>query len=335
MFVILLGTRAELIKMFPIMHEFEKRNVEWRWISTGQHDLTNEIAEFKIKPPSAVLSKFYEKDKTILNSTIWIIRMMLKAKNNLSKDDVVLVHGDTMSTLIGAFAAKLVRAKLVHVEAGLRSGNLKEPFPEELIRRIVDKLSDVLFAPHHEAQDNLKKEGRDSYVVGNTIVDSLNVKRRNSNGRILALIHRQETLKNKKRLENFVHLINSLKKVVFLYHENTKKTLIKAGLWESITAEKQKQLQYSIFKNYLSRSRAVLTDSGGVSEECLILGVPCLIFRDATEREEVINYGIGIKAIGKSVSELEDFIKNAKREGHPYGKNPSKKIVDILLEVFD
>ncbi len=335
MILLIIGTRAELIKVFPIMRLLEKGGAEWEWIATGQHRLEPLIKKFKIKKPLFVCAQ-WKGERGILGGLTWFVKAFWSLLSKTPKSCIIAVHGDTLSTLLGSLAAKIRGRKLAHIEAGLRSGNLFEPFPEEIARRIADYLADVRFAPHEEAVSNLKGK---AILTGNPIVDSLNTfakegKKKKEN-LIVATLHRQENIKSKKRMERFVEIINALPyKVIFIYKEGTKEAMEKAGLWDKIKAEKREEVEYSEFlENYLIPAKAVITDSGGISEECLIIGKPCLIYRENTEREEVIRRGIGKKVINASIEEIVEFIERPlPKTSHPYGKSPSQKIVKELME---
>ena len=183
---IIIGTKAELIKTFPLMLELQKRKIPFYFIHTGQHPLGEFCKEFNIKNPDFILSKEPQKttkfwSKINKSSLIWFLLMIIKIKKLIRKlkPEYVLYHGDTMSTATASIASsKLLNLKKewknVHLEAGLRSGKLLEPFPEEISRRICDNFSDILLAASDLAEENLKKYKNKKKIIkiGNTIVDS-------------------------------------------------------------------------------------------------------------------------------------------------------------------
>ncbi len=186
MIAIIIGTRAELIKTFPIMLEFDKQKIPYRFIHTGQHNLGKLCEDFGIKKPDVILtkepesgSKFFSK---IGKAVFWNLGLIFKIRKELKKiKDLryVIYHGDTMTTMSAAIASSRIlnfskKHKSVHLEAGLRSFDLLEPFPEEISRRVCDKFSDVLLSVSDSSSNNLKKKNNVK-KVGNTIVDSANI----------------------------------------------------------------------------------------------------------------------------------------------------------------
>jgi UDP-N-acetylglucosamine 2-epimerase (non-hydrolysing) len=184
--IIVIGTKAELIKCMPIMLELKRRRKDYWFVHTGQHPLKEACQEFGVKNPDFVLSKepkistkFWSKINRV--SVIWFLLMINKIKKLIRKINphYVIYHGDTMSTAAASVASSSLlnqkrKWKNVHLESGLRSGSLFEPFPEEISRRISDKFSDVLLAVSDLSERHLKKErlrGK-PIKIGNTIIDS-------------------------------------------------------------------------------------------------------------------------------------------------------------------
>jgi UDP-N-acetylglucosamine 2-epimerase len=204
-----------------------------------------------------------------------------------------------MSTFIGMVAAKLSGKRVVHVEAGLRSDNLREPFPEEIVRTIVDKFSDIKFAPSG------KSAGRVGGVnVGNTSVDALYAALQLQDMPkiplpekfAVATIHRHENIKSRNRMEKIINILSySPIPVIWFLHENARHKLREYSLLNELKQYKNivlvDPMEYSKFVHVMANAHFVFTDGGGMSEECAELDVPCIILRMNTEREELLDRG--------------------------------------------
>src|SRR5712691_8143774 len=177
-----IGTRAQLIKMAPVIVEIEKRGLPFNLVLTGQHEETMEqlLNDFGIRAPRSYL--YRGKEITgIAQMGLWFVRCLWKCLREPNKfapgsgvNDVILVHGDTFSTLLGAIVGKLRGITVAHIEAGLRSGNIFHPFPEELTRRAVFRLSDLAFCPGEWPCHNMKKYRAKRIDTGqNTLLDTL------------------------------------------------------------------------------------------------------------------------------------------------------------------
>ena len=347
---IIIGTKAEYIKMFPIMLEFKKRRIEYLFIHTGQHNLDDLIKTFKTKAPDVVINARDGFKGDTGGAFGWGLKTLPKIISFLKeKKDIefVIVHGDTMSTAIGAVAGRLCGKQVCHVEAGLRSENIREPFPEELMRIIVDNISQIKFAPSEKSARRLQGQ---VFNVGNTSLDSLKEalslklipKIHLPKKFVVATIHRHENIKSKKRMESIINILNYSQYPVFWFiHENTKQKLIEYNLMKDI--EKSKNIfleyprEYSLFVQILKNALFVYTDGGGMSEECAELSIPCIILRLNTEREELLdrwdqvltklNENIGKMASMKySLPRKEYYIKSH----YNNGSSASTQIVDIL-----
>ncbi|MEM1577964.1 MAG: UDP-N-acetylglucosamine 2-epimerase (non-hydrolyzing) [Candidatus Pacearchaeota archaeon] len=362
--VFVVGTKAELIKCMPIMLELQKKREEYLFIHTGQHSLQNSCQEFSIKKPDFILSeepkastKFWSKiDKS---SVIWFLSTILKIKKLIKKlaPDYVIYHGDTMSSAAAAIASsKLLNPgkswKNVHLEAGLRSGSIFEPFPEEISRRICDKFSDILLAVSERSKKNLEKEKQKGKIIkmGNTIIDSallsykIAKKKYKKSNYEYALInlHRHENLASKKRMKAIVEILKLVKiKALWPLHDSTKYYLKKHNLMQEV--EKMKNIKimplidYSHFIFLLANCKYLITDGGSIQEESLVFKKPCILLRKLTERQEGLTTGINFltkldinyaKEIIKKIESNKFKIKNFK---NPYGEpGVSKKIVEML-----
>lgn len=361
MIKLIIGTRAELIKIFPIIYELEKNKMDFYIYATGQHNLNKLLEKLNIdKDNFSYILPPREGFKLKIKSVIpFLSESIIRIKRIINKKDLVVVHGDTLSTLIATLASKYKKAKVFHIEAGLRSWDPFEPFPEEIIRWSVDCLSDVLFAVSKTSYKNIKKQfpwKTKIYTVGNTIIDSALIAYKsktyvdlpNEDYGIVS-IHRHENLSKKWRLMKIVKILKEVSKKITLYfflYENTKIALKKYDLLKYLENNKNiilhPPLDYFSFIKWIANSKIILTDGGSIQEESIIFKVPVLILRLKTERVEGLKTGINFLTkldINKSIEIInyvlnKDFSKlNVK---NPYGKpGVSKKIVSILKEYLD
>ncbi len=360
---IIIGTKAELIKCMPIMLELKKRGEDYWFIHTGQHSLKEVCEEFILKKPDFVLSKapkistkFWSRINK--NSLIWSLRMVLKIRRLVKKlkPKYIIYHGDTMSTAAASIASsKLLNSrkkwKNVHLEAGLRSGSLLEPFPEEISRQICDNFSDILLSVSDLTDKNLKRKNfKEIKNVGNTIVDSALISYAKAKKEhkitkgdyVLINIHRHENLKDEKRMKKIVDILKNIEiKAIWPLHDNTYYHLKKYELMDEI--KKIDNLEITSLKSYsefiflIANCKYLITDGGSIQEESLVFKKPCILLRKKTERQEGLKIGINFltklnlnysKKIIKDIEENKIKVKSFK---NPYGKKGvSKKIVDIL-----
>lgn len=360
---IIIGTKAELIKCMPLMLELQKQKKDYWFIHTGQHSLGKACKGFGIKKPDFILSKepnrstkFWSKINQI--SALWFFATILKIKKLIKKikPRYIMYHGDTMSSSAAAIASsnllnKNKKWKNVHLEAGLRSGSLFEPFPEEISRQICDRFSDILLAVSERSEKNLKEEKLKGKIIkiGNTIIDSSwivyrKAKKTKRKKSVYALIniHRHENIKNKKRLTKIIDILKTIKvKAIWPIHANTVHFIEKYGLVNEIRNMKNIKLmsliEYNEFIYLLSECKYIITDGGSIQEESLVFKKPCVILRKKTERQEGLSTGINFLT-GLDVEKSKEIIENienntikVKKFENPYGENGvSKKIINEL-----
>lgn len=363
---IIIGTRAELIKTFPVMLELQKRGIPYYFIHSGQHNLSDLCTKFGVKTPDIVLTKEPTKSSKFKGNNkflgiLWNLGLLSKIKRQLKKLKslkYVLYHGDTMTTASASIASSKMfnpnkKYKSVHLEAGLRSWNWKEPFPEELSRRVAGKFSDILFAVSPEARDNLKKYkgSKEVVLVGNTIVDSANIAYNMAKnqgvkplGKNFALIsiHRHENIKSKTRMEKIVKILGNLDFPAFFpLHENTRLKLEEFGLLNKLKENRNIKLiepmDYVSFIFQIAHCSMIICDGGSLQEESLIFKKPCIILRKATERPEGLNTNFQFLSnldVEKTVEKIREFSHEdfkIKKFNNPYGeKGLTKRIVDYL-----
>lgn len=305
------GTQAELIKLAPVLVELARRGVAHRIVETGQHgSAVNRLREtFGIAGPDAVL---WDQGGVYSNvrAGLWmasILSRLAHGRRRLRREvfpggGVMLIHGDTFSTLVATILAKGLGMKLAHVESGLRSFNYLNPFPEELVRVFATSRADVLFPPGSWAAENLRKANVRGTIVElpmNTGAEALSIVL--SGGQefqprrqpyAVASIHRFETVSRPGRLRQATEVVRRASKlcpVVWPMHEVTRRALAKARLLDELTSsgvELTDVLGYRDFAHLVKGARFVLADGGTIQEESYYLDKPCLLLRQATERRE-------------------------------------------------
>lgn len=361
------GTRPEGIKMCPLVKEFEKReNIESIVCVTGQHrEMLDAVLKiFDVKP---------DYDLNIMKHGQGIVDISNKVLEGVSsvindcKPDIVLVHGDTSTTLNGALASFYNGIPVGHVEAGLRSFDINSPFPEEANRKLTGAIAQFHFAPTNTNKLNLEKEGitKNVWVTGNTVIDALlgvvdtnyifeneylNTLDFENKKIVLLTTHRRENWGEPMRniFEAVTKLVdnNDDVEIVFPMHKNP---TIRELAHEYFDDYKNKvhliePLEYLDFANMMNKSYLIMTDSGGIQEEAPALGKPVMVLRTETERPEAVEAGTVVLAgidsckIYNTANHLiQDNIaySNMSMASNPYGDGTScKQIADIISEHF-
>jgi len=358
------GTRPEAIKMAPLLKSLQKnKNYKLIITVTAQHrEMLDQVMDlFKLE---ADYDLDIMQDRQTLSGLS--ARIINKLDGILTEEnpDLLLVHGDTSSTFIGALTSFYHQIDIAHVEAGLRTHNKYSPFPEEMNRQLTGVLADLNFAPTKKAKENLLLENKNLekiFVTGNTVIDALfsvveqnytfqNKLLKNLNFEnkkvILLTTHRRENLgepmKNIfKAVQQLTEEISDLE-VVFPVHLNPViRELSKKMLADNQQVHLIEPLDYLPFANLMAKSDLILTDSGGIQEEAPSLGKPVLVLRDTTERPEaveagtVIKVGTDIKKIyQQSVKLLTDDEEYKKRSAavNPYGDG---RAVERIIKFLD
>jgi UDP-N-acetylglucosamine 2-epimerase (non-hydrolysing) len=357
--VFVVGTRAQLIKVAPIVVACEKIALPACLLLTGQHHETMQdlIDEFGIRSPQ--IDAMPSKERATVRSLLrWLpsayfgIRRQLRTIGNGAGIDV-LVHGDTLSTVIGAIAGWRHGARVVHLESGLTSNRLFDPFPEEICRRVVFRLADMAMCPNPQAAEYMRIRHRATVVdtAGNTIVDAVTLSGASPGNRdsaqpyLVASLHRFQNLYNATRLRELVELVLDVSKslpVHFVLHPATRARLVREGLLETLAAAPRVRLSprlgYGEFLRLVAASACVLTDGGSNQEELAELGVPTIVMRERTERPD----GLGENAIMEPdvVGGVREFIASGNYEtlrrdvaASLRRVSPSAAIVDALRHV--
>ncbi len=356
--MLVFGTRPEAIKMCPLVKELSARPEFETVVSvTGQHrEMLSQVLDAFAVVPKYDLSIMKEQ-QTLFDVTTAVLDKLspvLKAE----APDVVLVHGDTSTTFAAALAAFYLQIPVGHVEAGLRTGNIYSPYPEEFNRQAVSIVAKYHFAPTETARENLIKEGRTEgiFVTGNTAIDALRTTVREtyshpeltwaSDSRlILITAHRRENLgEPMHRMFRAIRRVieeNPDVKAIYPIHMNPAvRAAAEAELSGCDRLHIIEPLEVIDFHNFLARSYLVLTDSGGIQEEAPSLGKPVLVMRDTTERPEGIAAGT-LRLVGTVEADIygafRELLTNEaaygamSRAANPYGDGfASRRIADIL-----
>jgi UDP-N-acetylglucosamine 2-epimerase (non-hydrolysing) len=311
MIVFIYGTTAEAIKLAPIARRLDARGIPYEQWVTQQHTaaLRAAMVELGLPAPDAVIADGWrgrplKSPWQMLGWTMdvawWTVRNLRRKRKSVPAHSVVLVHGDTVTTVLGAIIGRLMGLPVGHVEAGLRSGDWRNPFPEELDRRIVGRLARFHYAPSEEAVSNLGGRKNVVFTNGNTVVDAV----RDSVGELqeagdpygLVLLHRFEFISNPSLVEETLRTIQDVSPLPMrIIVDAYSRDAVTAGIrdWELTKFTVESKQDHAAFVNTLRNAAFVITDSGGVQEESSVFGIPTLIHRRATERSE----GLGSSAV--------------------------------------
>lgn len=361
------GTRPEGIKMAPIIKKMEEvKEIESIVCVTAQHrEMLDQVLNiFNIEP---------DYDLDIFKPGQTLTEITTKALEGLEeviikeRPDLLLVQGDTTTVFAGALAAFYQKVKIGHVEAGLRSGNILSPYPEEANRKLTGIITDFHFAPTERNKENLIREDYDEdkiFITGNTVIDALKLVVRDDyifhieklnnidfeNKRVILLTsHRRENLG--KPMENIFSAVKEAVEkyedveVVFPVHLNPKvREIAKEVFNNHERVHLIEPLDYEPFTNLMAKAYLVVTDSGGLQEEAPSLGKPVLVVREETERPEGVEAGTA-KLVGtdreKIFKELDLILSNEEEYSkmanavNPYGDGTAaEKIVNNILSEF-
>ena len=361
------GTRPEAIKMAPLVKKLqETEEIDSVLCVTAQHrqmlDMVLDLFELKADYDLDIM----EHGQSISDITVKVLKGMENILQEV-KPDIVLVHGDTSTTFVGALAAFYQQIPVGHVEAGLRSGNIYSPYPEEMNRKLTTNLASLYFAPTTGNYDNLIKENITSekiFITGNTVIDALlqvvkkeyvfdnpllnRIDYRNKKV-IVMTCHRRENWG--EPMENIFKAVVDIKErhkdveIIFPVHLNPKiRELAKDIMGNMEGVHLIEPLDYEPFVNLLNKAHLILTDSGGIQEEAPALGKPILVLREETERPEAVGAGT-VKIVGvdrdKIIKEVEELLSNPKSYSqmanatNPYGDGRAcERIVDALKYHF-
>lgn len=360
-FTIVAGARPNFMKIAPIIHAIQKakkdgKQVDFRLVHTGQHYDKKMSGDFfeqlNIPNPDANLGAG---GGTQAEQTAAI--MIAFEKELLeNRPDIVIVVGDVTSTLACSITAKKLEIDVAHVEGGIRSGDLS--MPEEINRMVTDSITDHFFTTSEIANANLQKNGVDTdkiHFVGNTMIDTLMAQMprfKKPNGDIydnlkageyfVMTMHRPANVDQEHKLKAMIDAILEGTKglpIIFPVHPRTAKNLQLIGI-DSPNLVMVEPLGYLEFNYLVKNAKAVITDSGGITEEASVMNVPCITLRDNTERPETIDLGTN-ELVGTDPAKLKPYLDKIikgdwkKYQGIPmWDGKTSERIVSVLLEKY-
>ncbi len=360
--MLVFGTRPEAIKMSPLIRELKGRSgFQVIVCVTGQHkEMLRQVLEaFAVEPDYHL--DIMKENQSLFDVTVQVLTK-IRDVLNIEKPSLVLVHGDTTTTFAAALAAFYMQIPVGHVEAGLRTYDLKAPYPEEFNRQAVGVIAKYHFAPTPAARNNLLQEGKAAefiFVTGNTAIDALKhtVRKNYTNSHlqwsegsrmILLTAHRRENLG--EPLRQMFRAVRRIAdefediKVIYPVHMNPK---VRTAAREVFQGHERirliEPLEVIDFHNFMANAYLILTDSGGIQEEAPSLGKPVLVMRDTTERPEGVAAGT-LKLVGtkepliyeefKKLLTDEEEYKKMCQASNPYGDGTaSKKIADVLERI--
>lgn len=351
---VVIGTKAQMIKMAPVMAALEERCVPWNFIFTGQHRETIDALRrnFNVREPDVVLYEGHD-ITSVPAMTAWTATVLARGLVGRSdpfrgdRDGIVLVHGDTASCLLGAVMARAHGQAVGHVEAGLRSHRLLQPFPEELVRVATSKITDLHFCPGRAAVRNVADyPGVKVNTVYNTLLDALRTVRLDEatvevpdDRFCLVSVHRFENIYSRRRMEWIVSAIEEIGKemgVLFILHPPTLAKLHAHALFDRLANNPAIQLRprydYPSFIKLLHRSEFLVTDGGSNQEECFYMGKPCLLVRDVTERPDGLGRNTVLSRYDRAV--VRRFLTGygeLQVDSGEFTTSPTRIIVDTLV----
>ncbi len=354
---IIAGARPNFMKISPLIRAIKKGakgKIEYRLVHTGQHYDKNMsqtfFDELGIPQPHANLGVG---GGSQAEQTAGIM-ISFEKEVIAHRPDLVVVVGDVTSTLACSITAKKMHIPVAHIEGGIRSGDIT--MPEEINRLVTDSITDYFFTTSEVANRNLKKEGVQEdkiYFVGNTMIDTLltnidrlkkpdfyDLKGLTIQNYLVLTLHRPNNVDEKDQLENILNEISNISNipVIFPVHPRTRQQLnfeLPANIYLV------DPLGYLEFNFLVKNAKGVITDSGGITEETTVLGVPCITLRDSTERPETITMGTN-ELIGTKIENITPWLQKMLAGDWKKGNIPelwdgksAERIVDALLRIFD
>ncbi len=353
---LIFGTRPEIIKMAPFIHEAASRRFNFFIIHTGQHysEVMDKVFWENLNLPDPK----YNLGIGSGSHAEQVGKMMIAVEKVLmeEKPDYVGVYADLNSSIAGALAAAKLGIPIIQLEAGLRSFDRR--MPEEINRLVVDRLAHILFPPTPLQKSHLSKDNitNNVFTVGNLIADVVNenLPKAQSNSRVLeklglesqkyflATIHRAGAVDHRENFQNLLLGLASVadrfkQPVIYPIHPRARKNLEKVALPTRADLRIIAPLDYFDFLTLAANAKVILSDSGGIQEEAAIMRVPLVTLRENTERQETVELGSNILAGFNPQTILEKTVEMAARPRdwqHPYGENVAQKMCDILEKVL-
>lgn len=363
---ILIGTRPEAIKLMPVIRAFEHVGVNPKVFVTGQHRELLEPILSELNIVHVENLRLMEDDQSLGDLSA---RVLARVQEALRRHQLhlLVVQGDTTSAAMSALAGFYENVSVAHVEAGLRTGSRRNPFPEEMNRRLIACLADLHFAPTTQARENLLKEGVPSgriHVVGNTVIDALFYVRDHlldsmapdplleqivARGRQIVLVtgHRRESFGTDlasicRGIRELANAFSSSIEIIYPVHLNPNVQREVRPILSSVTNIRLTEpLSYARFVEVMLRSKLIITDSGGVQEEAAALGIPVLVTRQTCERLEAVEIGVS-EVVGPDKNKIVEAAYRLLTDEHVYRNravpsavfgdgHSAERIVQIIL----
>lgn len=362
--ITIFGTRPEAIKMAPLILELEKHpeQIESLVCVTAQHrQMLDQVLDiFKITPD---FDLNVMKDRQTLNEITMRVLQGLEPVFQEAKPDLILVHGDTLTTFLASYAAFMQQIQVGHVEAGLRTWNKLSPYPEEMNRQLTGVIADLHFAPTQQSADNLRKENKSEsqiYVTGNTAIDVFKYTVQENfehpilewvAGRKLILMtaHRREAQGEPHRqiFRAVKRIADEFEDIAIVYPVHPNPVVVEPAneiLGNHPRIKLIDPLDVFELHNFYPHTYMILTDSGGLQEEAPTFGVPALVLRDTTERPEGIQAGT-LELVGTDEEAVYEraralltdanLYNKMSQAANPYGDGKaSERIVQAILHHF-
>jgi UDP-N-acetylglucosamine 2-epimerase (non-hydrolysing) len=369
MIVIFYGTGAELIKMYGIVKGVP-RDQQYLLCTSQQYAGLQRVHKQLDIEPDLYLTRGHKGEDVasmkqmaglMLRAHGAYLKQLKTIRDHIKNSDkkhgtksVVLVHGDTLTTVVGAYLGKLLKLPVGHVEAGLRSGSWKSPFPEELDRRIVAKIARLHFTPSQLAEKNLRDENtkgeiinttyntaKDAIEQSDTFVSENYTALKLPEKYCLVLLHRTELIESKSDFEDILRVIREYadkkQHVVFTLHTTTKEKLTAHGLSHLLEHEYIRTIPkqpYFDFMAIVKNAECIITDGGGLQEDAFFLGIPTVVHRKRTEREDGLGHNATLSKMDLEVVRtfLQTHVKKEDLQKVSSEISPSKVVIEYLQD---
>jgi UDP-N-acetylglucosamine 2-epimerase (non-hydrolysing) len=352
---IVIGTRAQFIKVAPLMRKLLDQKILYTLIYTAQHrENIDEILQvYDLPEPNFII---YDKDEANTRGSfinwflVMIFEVIFQSKKYIPVPGLLLTHGDTFTTWLAALMGKFAGCKICHVESGQRSFNLFSPFPEELSRLFTFYLSDIYFCSDEWSAGNLKKFKGEKIILGaNTMIDGVRYAlskhskykfQFQDSPYVLVSIHRFENIFTSRFTDTIIPLLEDISEhyhLVMTLHPTTRERLISLGIYDELS-QKGKITLHDRFTfvdwiHLCNGAEFVITDGGSNQQELSYLGVPTLLFRNETENKEGLNQNVVISKFDKHI--IDDFLNNLenyKKQLSLIDAQPTDRIINVIMQ---
>jgi UDP-N-acetylglucosamine 2-epimerase (non-hydrolysing) len=353
---IILGTRAQFIKMAPVLYEMKKQGLNYTLVYTVQHkENVQEILDvYELRKPDVVIYKG-EESSVMSKGLKWafdmLFKALFKAKKYLPEKGIVLTHGDTFTAWLAALMGKRAGCKVAHVESGLRSFNILRPFPEEISRLVTFAFSNIYFCSDAWAVNNLKRfKGEKMNIGANTMLDGVKYAVESERKTkfefqkepyILVSIHRYENIFKDRFTDTIIPYLKEISKkhkLVITLHPTTRERLKKLELYDELDNDERiilhERFDFIDWINVCNEAEFVISDGGSNQEELSYLGIPTILFREETERKEGLGENVVLSKFDKGI--IDEFVENYedyRRRPLFEEISPSKEIVNYLKNI--